>query len=152
MWFETLKPVLIDECKFTQSDVDPCYFYKEYPDGSRFDLGLYVDDKLAVDDAGALADADWKIINKHFKFTIQEDPKHFLNMNVNVESETRVKLSMEAYVLRMADANVPDWRIVGTSLNRQAPLHCRRIMISLISGLHQSRRRVSSHTGRRSGH
>jgi hypothetical protein len=110
VWFETLKPVLIDECKFTQSDVDPCYFYKEYPDDSRFDLGLYVDDKLAVDDAGAQADADWKIINKHFKFTIQEDPKHFLNMNVNVESETRVKLSMEAYVLRMADANVPDWR------------------------------------------
>ena len=110
VWFDTLKPVLIDECKFTQSDVDPCYFYKEYPDGSRFDLGLYVDDKLAVDDAGAQADADWKIINKHFKFTIQDDPKHFLNMNVDVESETRVKLSMEAYVLRMADANVPDWR------------------------------------------
>ena len=81
-----------------------------YPDGSRFDLGLYVDDKWAVDDAGTQADDDWAIINKHFHFTIQENPKQFLNMNITVESESRVKFTMEAYCTRMADASVPNWR------------------------------------------
>ena len=63
-----------------------------------------------VDDAGALADADWAALKLDFKFTVQEDPKQFLNMNVTVESEWRVKFSMEAYVLRMADTYVPEWR------------------------------------------
>jgi hypothetical protein len=112
VWYDTVLPVLLDpkKCAFNQSEVDPCYLWKVYPDGSRFDLGLYVDDKWAVDDAGTQADADWAIINKHFHFTIQEDPKQFLNMNITVESESRVKFSMEAYVTRMADAHVPNWR------------------------------------------
>ena len=109
MWFDTLLPKLV-ELKFKQSDVDPCYWYKVYADGSRFDLGIYVDDMWAVDDAGALADADWAALKLDFKFTVQEDPKQFLNMNVTVESEWRVKFSMEAYVLRMADTYVPEWR------------------------------------------
>jgi len=115
VWFDTIVPALLKStdaggCGFQQSNVDPCYLYKVYPDGSRLDLGLYVDDMWAVDDAGELADADFAIINSHFQFTIQEAPKQFLNMNVSVESPCRVKFTMEAYVLRMADAHVPDWR------------------------------------------
>ena len=115
VWFDTIVPALLQRedaggCGFQQSNVDPCYLYKCYPDGSRLDLGLYVDDMWAVDNAGVLADADFAIINSHFQFTMQEAPKQFLNMNVTVESPCRVKFTMEAYVLRMADANVPDWR------------------------------------------
>ena len=93
-----------------QSDQDPCYYYKVYEDGTRLDLSLFVDDSWVCDDAGANADADIKIICEKFKFAMVEDPKHFLGMNVVVESETRVKLSSEAYILRMADKYVPAWR------------------------------------------
>jgi hypothetical protein len=109
VWFDTLIPKL-GELKFQQSEVDPCFWYKVYADGSRFDLGLYVDDVWACDDAGSLADADWEQLGVDFQFTVQEDPKQFLNMNVTVLSDHSVKFSMEAYVLRMADTYVPDWR------------------------------------------
>ena len=109
VWFESLLPVLL-KIGFTQSDADPCFLFKIYPDGSRFDLVLYVDDILACDDAGALADADFAAVQRVFKFTIREEAVHFLNMNVSVINEWTVKISMEAYLLRMADTYVPDWR------------------------------------------
>ena len=93
-----------------QSDYDPCYYYKEYSDGTRFDLGLYVDDSWLVDDAGPLADADLAKLKQKFKLTVVDDPKHFLNINVTVESPTRVKLTSQAYILTIADRYVPDWR------------------------------------------
>ena len=45
-----------------------------------------------------------------FKFNIEDEAKHFLNLNVKVLSETSIKLTMEAYLLKMADETVPDWR------------------------------------------
>ena len=109
VWFESLLPVLL-EILFVQSDADPCFLFKVYPDGSRFDMVLYVDDILACDDAGAQADADFDAVQKVFKFTIRDEAVHFLNMNVSVLNEWTVKLSMEAYLLKMADTYVPDWR------------------------------------------
>ena len=47
---------------------------------------------------------------KRFDLKVVDDPKHFLNINVDVQSPTRIKLSMEAYILGMADTYVPDWR------------------------------------------
>ena len=102
-------PVLL-KIGFVQSDADPCFLFKVYPDGSRFDLVLYVDDILACDDAGAQADADFDAVQKVFKFTIRDEAVHFLNMNVSVLNEWTVKLSMKAYLLKMADTYVPDWR------------------------------------------
>ena len=110
IWYETIHSFLIQEVNMKQSDQDPCYYYKVYEDGTRLDLSLFVDDSWVCDDAGANADADIKIICEKFNFTMVEDPKHFLGMNVVVESETRVKLSSEAYILRMADKYVPSWR------------------------------------------
>ena len=111
VWYETLLPQLIgSKLNFTQSEVDPCYLYKIYPDGTRIDITVYVDDILAIDDAGPFADADFAILSAMFKFNIEDEAKHFLNLNVKVLSETSIQLTMEAYLLKMADDTVPDWR------------------------------------------
>ena len=71
---------------------------------------VHVDDAWCIDDAGPQADADWAALTAMFKFNVKEESKQFLNMNVTVIDETKVKLSMEAYILTMADEMVPDWK------------------------------------------
>ena len=102
-----------DGMNMTQSSYDPCFFYKIYPDGTRLDIGIYVDDGWATDNAGALADADIAKLGKRFDIKITDEPRHFLNMNITVESPTRVHLSSEAYIVRMADKYVPHWRTLA---------------------------------------
>ena len=94
----------------TQSEHDPCYYYKVYADGTRFDLGFYVDDGWCCDSGGAHADRDIALLDRKFGITIDKQPKHFLNMNIEVVSATKIKLTSEAYITRMADKYVPDWR------------------------------------------
>jgi hypothetical protein len=93
-----------------QSWNDPCYYFKVYSDGTRLDAGIYVDDAWLADNAGSLADADLAKLSKRFEIKIDENPRHFLGMNVHVESHTRVRLTSEAYILKMADTYLPDWR------------------------------------------
>ena len=112
IWHETAIDYCVNDLdgpQLKQSDADPCYLYKVYPDGTRLDIGWYVDDLWCVDDAGALADADLAKLTAKFGVPFAT-PKHFLNINVTVESPTRIKLSMEAYLLQMADRYVPNWR------------------------------------------
>jgi hypothetical protein len=115
VWNTTLHTFLVQPTSqggmgLTQSDNDPCYYYKVYADGTRLDAGIYVDDAWLVDDAGPLADADIDRLISRFNIKVVDDPKHFLGMNVSVESITRVKFSSEAYILSMADKYVPGWR------------------------------------------
>jgi hypothetical protein len=63
-----------------------------------------------IDDAGCLCDEDMERLSKLFKFTLVEDPKLFLNMNVEIISPWKVKFSMEKYLLEMAEQCVPNWR------------------------------------------
>ena len=69
-----------------------------------------MDDAWCCDNAGTLADDDLKKISSKFSIKIDDTPKHFLNMKVEIESSTRVKLSSESYILQMADKYVPNWR------------------------------------------
>jgi hypothetical protein len=112
IWHKTIHSFLVqpEGLGLQQSQADPCYYFKVYADGSRLDLGLYVDDCWLLDDAGAAADADVAKLVSKFDLKIDEEPRHFLGMNVTVESPTRIKISSEAYVLSMADRYVPDWR------------------------------------------
>ena len=113
IWYMTLHDYLVDKkhgLGMTQSDHDPCYYFKVYADGSRLDMGLYVDDTWVLDDAGAAADADLAALGAKFKLTIDNNPRHFLNMNIEVLSPTRVKMSSENYITRMADKYMPGWR------------------------------------------
>ena len=110
IWYVTMHEYLIDELKMQQSEADRCYYFKVYKDGTRLDLGLYVDDAWLIDDAGAAADADIAKLGTKFEIKVDETPEHFLNMNVQVLSPTRVKLTSEAYILSMADKYVPNWR------------------------------------------
>ena len=59
---------------FVQSHGDPCLYVKTYGNGITLDITLYVDNIFATTDAGELADADLKELNKLFTGTLQENP------------------------------------------------------------------------------
>ena len=61
----------------TQSDHDPCYYFKVYPDGSRLDAGLYVDDTWLIDNGGKAADADLEKLGKRFDLKLESRPSSF---------------------------------------------------------------------------
>ena len=109
---QTLHSFLVssEQLNMTQSDIDPCYYYKIYPDDTRLDLVLYVDDGFCADDAGPLADADLAKLTAAFEVKVVENPKQFLGMDVTVHSPTRVTLNSESYIVSMADKYLPDWR------------------------------------------
>jgi hypothetical protein len=114
IWNITLHTYLIDELKMAQSEADPCYYYKVlYKDGTRLDLCVYVDDAWCYDDAGVLADANLDKLGSRFKIKLEDNPKHFLGMNVLVQSPSKVTLTSEAYILSMADKYIPGWRARG---------------------------------------
>ena len=46
IWNRTLVRQLVQVQKFHQSEYDPCYFDKVFPDGERIDLCQYVDDGI----------------------------------------------------------------------------------------------------------
>ena len=115
IWYSTFHTFLVTPeasggLGMAQSDGDPCYYFKVYPDGTRLDMGIFVDDSWVLDTAGALADADLAKIAAKFKLTLVDSPRHFLNMNFEVLSPTRVRVTSENYITRMADRYVPDWR------------------------------------------
>ena len=73
---------------FTQSEYDPCYFYKRLSDGTRLDLVMYVDDGYAVDSFSAAAMAELDAL--HRAFTIEIKPaRFFLGNNVIVHGESQ---------------------------------------------------------------
>ena len=117
IWYTAIHDYVTDPVHglgMTQSDHDPCYYFKVYPDGSRLDAGLYVDDTWLIDDGGKAADADLEQLGKRFDLKLDESPKHFLNMNIEVISPTKIKVSSQNYVTRMADRYIPDWRTRAT--------------------------------------
>ena len=88
IWNRTLIHQLIDIQKFTQSQYDPCYFYKFLTDGTRLDLVMYVDDGYAVDSFSAEATAELDAL--HRAFTIDVKPaRFFLGNNVIVYGDSQ---------------------------------------------------------------
>ena len=60
---------------FTQSEWDPCFYFRDLSDGSRMFLVIYVDDAYVVDNGSPLADA---LLNRfHDKWTITKRPAAF---------------------------------------------------------------------------
>eukprot|EP00965_Chrysotila_dentata_P000852 26905-Pleurochrysis_carterae.AAC.1 len=75
IWHRTAKKQLVQVQGFKQSEFDPCYFYKKYPDGHGVDLILYVDDCKIADTGGQQANKDLQIFRDRFKLTMQDKPK-----------------------------------------------------------------------------
>ena len=69
---------------FTQSEWDPCFYYRDLPDGSRMFMVIYVDDAYVVDNGSAHADA---LLGRfHNKWTItRRSASFFLGNNITVE-------------------------------------------------------------------
>ena len=75
---------------WTQSQYDPCFFFKVLDDGSRMHLVLYVDDGYVIDNGSALADAELQRFHDRFTITIKK-AKFFLGNNVTVgEAPTNI--------------------------------------------------------------
>jgi hypothetical protein len=100
---------------FSQSDADPCLYYKVYPSGARADICMFVDDGWTEDDAGPEADADFMILSDRFNMEFNDNPEHYLGMNTTIVNDRCIHLSAKAYIEGMADRYMPDWR------DRQAP-------------------------------
>eukprot|EP00965_Chrysotila_dentata_P103814 3427573-Pleurochrysis_carterae.AAC.1 len=107
-WHRTAKKPLVQVQGSTQSEFDPCYFYKKYSDGHCVDLVLYVDDCWMADTGGAQADNDLRLFRNRFKLTLQDKPKQFLGMNIDMGDDGSVKISASAYVKAEAETYLPN--------------------------------------------
>ena len=83
IWNKTLVKQLVQVQKFSQSQYDPCYFWKHLSDGTRMDVVMYVDDGYAVDAHSAAADAELQQLNEAFTLTLKP-AKFFLGNNIVV--------------------------------------------------------------------
>ena len=112
LWNQTFHKQMIVQ-KFTQSEADPCYYYKIYEDGTRLDICMYVDDGWVETDSGAPADADLALLAARFAMEFNANPTHFLGMNTTVTPASDgdyLDVSCQAYVEGMADKYLPDWQ------------------------------------------
>ena len=83
IWNRTLVRQLVQVQKFTQSQYDPCYFWKWLSDGTRLGIVMYMDDGYAVDSFSEAALAE--LATLHAAFTIEVKPaQFFLGNNVTV--------------------------------------------------------------------
>ena len=83
IWNKTLVKQLVQVQRFTQSQYDPCYFYKHLSDGTRMDIVMYVDDGYVVDAHSAAADAELRQLHEAFTLTLKP-AKFFLGNNIVV--------------------------------------------------------------------
>eukprot|EP00965_Chrysotila_dentata_P078575 2589275-Pleurochrysis_carterae.AAC.2 len=95
--------------EFTQSEFDPCYcIYKQYSDdGHHVDLVLYVDDCWIADTGGAQADNDLRIFQDRYKLTLQDKPKQFSGIHIEMGDDGSVKIFSSAYVKAEAETYLP---------------------------------------------
>ena len=107
IWYKTFVKFLIEERGFVQSRYDPCFLWKELPDGSRFNCVIYVDDGYSSDNGSPDADVELAAINIRFNITIR-DASFFLGNNVVCHSRWRVTLSSRAYIARIAEKYLPN--------------------------------------------
>ena len=104
-WFNTAIKFLTEERKWKQSEYDPCYLWIELPDGSRLDMGLYVDDGWCTHNKSKHAIAELDAIDA--KFTIKRQPgSYFLGCNVDARPG-HCHLSMRTYSEALAEKYLP---------------------------------------------
>eukprot|EP00965_Chrysotila_dentata_P003431 111753-Pleurochrysis_carterae.AAC.1 len=60
-----------------------------------------------ADTGGAQADNDLRIVRDRFKLTLQDKPKQFLEVNIDMGDDTSVKISASAYVKAKAKTYLP---------------------------------------------
>ena len=95
---------------FKQSAADPCFFFKVFANGARFDLVLYVDDGWYFSDANCeYAAAEVDALAKRFKLKVKPDPKQFLGLNVDVPDapDGEVVISVRAYLEKIGEELLP---------------------------------------------
>eukprot|EP00965_Chrysotila_dentata_P182633 6030761-Pleurochrysis_carterae.AAC.1 len=97
IWHRTAEKQLVQVQGFKQSKFNPCYFYTKYPDGHRVDLILYVDDCWMADTGSEQAYNDVQSFCDRFKLTMQDRPKQFLGLNIDMRKDGGVKISASAY-------------------------------------------------------
>jgi hypothetical protein len=109
IWYRTIVTQLVKEQDFTQSEADPCYFFKVYANGARFDIVLNVDDGFSFITKGdVVANTELEALAKRFDIKIMH-PKQFLGLNVeSSSSESPVKLSMKAYIEKVVEECLGD--------------------------------------------
>ena len=106
LWYQTAVDQLVRVQGFTASEYDPCYLWKIFKDGTRIDMSIYVDDAWVTDNASTSADREIEAFATRFKIKIQDQPKQFLGLNINAESDT-ISISSRAYIEGLASKQLP---------------------------------------------
>ena len=76
-WFEHLKSGLVNQMGFSQSDVDPCVFFKE-----GIIILVYVDDCLLFSDSERLIDETFKQLETMYKLTDEGSIDKYLGIDI----------------------------------------------------------------------
>ena len=84
IWNRTLVRQLVRVQNFTQSEYDPCFFWKHLSDGTRMNIVMYVDDGYVTDSNSSIADAELEQLNAAFTITLK-DAHFFLGNNIVVD-------------------------------------------------------------------
>ncbi len=107
IWNRTLVDQLVNKQGFTQSEFDPCFFFKLLADGTRMNIVMYVDDGFVTDEHSELADAELAAFNAA-GFTIEiKELKRFLGANTTLHSDSRITVAATAYVTQLATRFLP---------------------------------------------
>lgn len=134
------------QMSMTQSDADPCLFYRDHADGRRTFLLVYVDDFLLA--AARQADIDELKAQIMEAFASKDigPPTFFLGLHINHSRSTReLTVSQQQYVRALLERNgltdanpVRLPMVVGVQLERageQLDMEGRELYQSLIGGL-----------------
>ncbi len=100
-WMVYLADYLKNDCRFTQSWVDPNVYYRDTPEG-RVIIGVYVDDLIIVAPNKATAAALEAVLAKQFVFEAGEPAHLFLGANISRVSRHVYQVSHTAYIRKMA--------------------------------------------------
>ena len=84
IWNRTLVRQLVRVQNFTQSEYDPCFFWKHLSDGTRMNIVMYVDDGYVTDSNSSIADAELEQLNAAFTITLK-NAHFFLGNNIVVD-------------------------------------------------------------------
>ena len=121
IWHRTLHRQMMTQ-KFTQSDYDPCYYFKKLSDGTQLDMLFYVDDGWCTDDHSPAADAELATLAAALKLTIAPGlPEYYLGLNVAFPSPGTVTLSCGTYIRRMCEKLLPSGRNADSYARVETP-------------------------------
>ena len=97
LWFKHITEILINDLGFTQSELDPCLFFKFNKDGKQTTVCIHVDDLLMTSQVKGGVEAMIKELEKKFeKVTHEIGPElNYLGQHIKFNNDGSVDVTMD---------------------------------------------------------